>query len=42
VIEDLLALFQTFAAVNVLRAESAVEAHVAVVLEDGVVGQRQL
>lgn len=37
VVEDLLALFQAFAAVDVLRAEATVEAHVAVVLEDGVV-----
>ena len=37
VVEDLFALLQSLAAVDVLGAESAVEAHVAVVLEDGVV-----
>ena len=36
-IEDLLALFQPFAGVDVLGTESAVEADVAVVLEDSIV-----
>ena len=37
VVEDLLALFQSLAAVDVLRTQSTVEAHVAVVLENGVI-----
>ena len=39
VIEDLLALLQAFAGMNVLCSEATVEAHVAVVLEDGIVAR---
>jgi len=39
VVEDLFALLQTFAAVDVLCAESPVETHVAVVLENGVIAR---
>ena len=39
VVEDLFALFQILVAVNVLGSEAAIETHVTVVLEDGVVAR---